>query len=91
MLEYIYHCSRYRISLMPGLEYISNCLCPFLSRNSIAEKSFLSILMFLSNSFLFASVSLHSAQCPPSIISFCIPCKVLKVLLGLNRLLPALP
>lgn len=84
-------CSRYRISLIPGLEYMSSCLCPFLSRNSMAEKSFLSILMFLSNSFLPQFVSSCDLLYVGETITSDLPGEVLKMLLGLNRLLPALP
>lgn len=42
----------HRMSLIPGDEYISSCLWPFRTRYSIAEKSFLSSPMALSNSAL---------------------------------------
>lgn len=40
------------MSLTPGDKYISSWRRPLRSRNSTAAKSLLSILMFLSNSFL---------------------------------------
>lgn len=39
----------HRISLTPGAEYSSSCRRPFLSRNSMAEKSLLSMARFFSN------------------------------------------
>lgn len=59
-LPYVVRRSYYRISLMPGEPYISNCRCPFLSKYSIAEKSFLSRRIFLSNSRLPIEVSTYS-------------------------------
>lgn len=47
----------YRMSLIPGEAYISNCRLPFLKRYSIAVKSFLLMPMFFSNSCLHRSVS----------------------------------
>ena len=38
--------------IMPGAEYISSCLWPFLSKYSMAEKSFLSSCAFFRNSDL---------------------------------------
>lgn len=42
----------YRILRIPGLEYISSCLLPFLKRYSTAVKSFLPTVMFFWNSDL---------------------------------------
>lgn len=51
--------SRYhRISRIPASEYISNCLCPFRNKYSIAPKSFLSNRILFSNSRL-KSLSQH--------------------------------
>jgi hypothetical protein len=46
------------MSLTPGDEYISSCRRPFRSKNSMAAKSLLSTLMFLSNSLLFSLLRL---------------------------------
>jgi hypothetical protein len=56
-------CRPHRMSLIPGDEYISSCLWPFLSRYSIAAKSFLSRPMPFSNSVLHSENISFTSQC----------------------------
>jgi len=78
-LPYVVRPPHYRMSLMPGEAYISNCRCPFLSKYSIAEKSFLSRRIFLSNSRLPIEVSTYYRFSKKISGILILPCKLLEM------------